>query len=81
MDMQAIQPHLDRIKAPVSTAKDHHVSNHGPGRHPPRYFSANAEANLTEKEEDLVVLFKSDQSPPPTRVCDRTPLTRWRNLR
>lgn len=26
-DMQAIQPHLDRIKAPVSTAKDHHVSN------------------------------------------------------
>lgn len=26
-DMQTIQPHLDRIKAPVSTAKDHHVSN------------------------------------------------------
>lgn len=26
MDMQTIQPHLDRIKAPVSTAKDHHVS-------------------------------------------------------
>ncbi|XP_056223663.1 uncharacterized protein zgc:113263 isoform X1 [Seriola aureovittata] len=26
MDMQAIQPHLDRIKAPVSTAKDHHVT-------------------------------------------------------
>ncbi|TNM91312.1 hypothetical protein fugu_019692, partial [Takifugu bimaculatus] len=25
VDMQAIQPHLDRIKAPVSTAKDHHV--------------------------------------------------------
>ncbi|TNM91308.1 hypothetical protein fugu_019688 [Takifugu bimaculatus] len=24
VDMQAIQPHLDRIKAPVSTAKDHH---------------------------------------------------------
>uniref|UniRef100_A0A8D2ZDG9 Myb-like domain-containing protein n=1 Tax=Scophthalmus maximus TaxID=52904 RepID=A0A8D2ZDG9_SCOMX len=24
-DMQSIQPHLDRIKAPVSTAKDHHV--------------------------------------------------------
>ncbi|XP_044198887.1 uncharacterized protein zgc:113263 isoform X1 [Thunnus albacares] len=26
MDMQTIQPHLDRIKAPVSTAKDHHVT-------------------------------------------------------
>lgn len=25
-DMQSIQPHLDRIKAPVSTAKDHHVT-------------------------------------------------------
>ncbi|XP_053271441.1 uncharacterized protein LOC128429185 [Pleuronectes platessa] len=25
-DMQTIQPHLDRIKAPVSTAKDHHVT-------------------------------------------------------
>lgn len=25
VDMQTIQPHLDRIKAPVSTAKDHHV--------------------------------------------------------
>ncbi|XP_071358596.1 uncharacterized protein [Trachinotus anak] len=24
VDMQTIQPHLDRIKAPVSTAKDHH---------------------------------------------------------
>lgn len=24
--MQTIQPHLDRIKAPASTAKDHHVS-------------------------------------------------------
>lgn len=28
VDMQTIQPHLDRIKAPVSTAKDHHVSTH-----------------------------------------------------
>ncbi|XP_005451753.1 uncharacterized protein zgc:113263 isoform X1 [Oreochromis niloticus] len=29
VDMQIIQPHLDRIKAPVSTAKDHHVTiNH-----------------------------------------------------
>ncbi len=28
VDMQTIQPHLDRIKAPVSTAKDHHVSHH-----------------------------------------------------
>lgn len=26
VDMQTIQPHLDRIKAPVSTAKDHHVT-------------------------------------------------------
>ncbi|XP_030576045.1 uncharacterized protein LOC115773444 isoform X2 [Archocentrus centrarchus] len=26
VDMQIIQPHLDRIKAPVSTAKDHHVT-------------------------------------------------------
>ncbi|XP_078137669.1 uncharacterized protein LOC144537707 isoform X1 [Sander vitreus] len=26
MDMQTIQPHLDRIKAPVSTAKDHHLT-------------------------------------------------------
>ncbi|KAI4802701.1 hypothetical protein KUCAC02_006280 [Chaenocephalus aceratus] len=26
VDMQNIQPHLDRIKAPVSTAKDHHVT-------------------------------------------------------
>ncbi|XP_076009484.1 uncharacterized protein LOC143002949 isoform X1 [Genypterus blacodes] len=26
VDLQAIQPHLDRIKAPVSTAKDHHVT-------------------------------------------------------
>lgn len=26
VDMQTIQPHLDRIKAPASTAKDHHVS-------------------------------------------------------
>uniref|UniRef100_H3DMG5 TERF1-interacting nuclear factor 2 N-terminal domain-containing protein n=1 Tax=Tetraodon nigroviridis TaxID=99883 RepID=H3DMG5_TETNG len=25
VDMQDIQPHLDRLKAPVSTAKDHHV--------------------------------------------------------
>ncbi|XP_020494456.1 uncharacterized protein zgc:113263 isoform X1 [Labrus bergylta] len=25
-DMQTIQPHLDRIKAPVSSAKDHHVT-------------------------------------------------------
>ncbi|KAM6895684.1 uncharacterized protein FYW49_019554 [Xenentodon cancila] len=26
VDMQTIQPHLDRIKAPVSTAKDHHIT-------------------------------------------------------
>ncbi|XP_029318417.1 uncharacterized protein LOC115028663 [Cottoperca gobio] len=26
VDIQNIQPHLDRIKAPVSTAKDHHVT-------------------------------------------------------
>ncbi|KAK9525675.1 hypothetical protein VZT92_016360 [Zoarces viviparus] len=26
VDLQTIQPHLDRIKAPVSTAKDHHVT-------------------------------------------------------
>ncbi|XP_076578481.1 uncharacterized protein LOC143314985 isoform X3 [Chaetodon auriga] len=26
VDMQTIQPHLDRIKAPVSTAKDHHAT-------------------------------------------------------
>ncbi|XP_037616507.1 uncharacterized protein zgc:113263 isoform X1 [Sebastes umbrosus] len=26
VDVQTIQPHLDRIKAPVSTAKDHHVT-------------------------------------------------------
>jgi len=26
VDMQTIQPHLDRIKAPASTANDHHVS-------------------------------------------------------
>nr|XP_043878147.1 uncharacterized protein zgc:113263 isoform X2 [Solea senegalensis] len=26
VDMQTIQPHLDRIKAPVSTAKDHYVT-------------------------------------------------------
>ncbi|XP_061570539.1 uncharacterized protein zgc:113263 isoform X2 [Cololabis saira] len=26
VDMQTIQPHLDRIKAPVSTVKDHHVT-------------------------------------------------------
>ncbi|XP_037317790.2 uncharacterized protein zgc:113263 isoform X1 [Pungitius pungitius] len=26
VDMQTIQPHLDRIKAPVSTATDHHVT-------------------------------------------------------
>nr|XP_033470495.1 uncharacterized protein zgc:113263 isoform X3 [Epinephelus lanceolatus] len=26
VDMQTIQPHLDRIKAPVSTAKDHHLT-------------------------------------------------------
>ncbi|XP_027128087.1 uncharacterized protein zgc:113263 isoform X1 [Larimichthys crocea] len=26
VDMQTIQPHLDRIKAPISTAKDHHVT-------------------------------------------------------
>uniref|UniRef100_A0A1A8H6R9 Myb-like domain-containing protein n=1 Tax=Nothobranchius korthausae TaxID=1143690 RepID=A0A1A8H6R9_9TELE len=28
VDMQTIQPHLDRIKAPVSTAMDHHVTIH-----------------------------------------------------
>ncbi|XP_071368929.1 uncharacterized protein [Centroberyx affinis] len=26
VDLQTIQPHLDRIKAPISTAKDHHVT-------------------------------------------------------
>ncbi|XP_041833750.1 uncharacterized protein zgc:113263 isoform X2 [Melanotaenia boesemani] len=26
VDIQTIQPHLDRIKAPVSTAKDHHIT-------------------------------------------------------
>uniref|UniRef100_A0A1A7X1R3 Myb-like domain-containing protein n=1 Tax=Iconisemion striatum TaxID=60296 RepID=A0A1A7X1R3_9TELE len=26
VDMQTIQPHLDRIKAPISTAMDHHVT-------------------------------------------------------
>ncbi|XP_056133157.1 uncharacterized protein zgc:113263 [Lampris incognitus] len=26
VDIQAIQPHLDRIKAPISTAKDHHAT-------------------------------------------------------
>ncbi|CAG5927595.1 unnamed protein product [Menidia menidia] len=26
VDIQAIQPHLDRVKAPVSSAKDHHIT-------------------------------------------------------
>lgn len=33
VDMQTIQPHLDRIKAPISTAKDHHVSKSSPVPH------------------------------------------------
>lgn len=68
VDMQTIQPHLDRIKAPISTAKDHHVSKHGV-----EVFWLSCWL-IDSWLLSLLMPFL-------WFVCNRLPSTRWRNRR
>lgn len=75
VDIQTIQPHLDRIKAPISTAKDHHVSKTAPGK--TRVFNVNNACGVSERVSSAWIWALSFFDP----AVARSRSTRWRSRR